>query len=353
VSMEGRISLPVRQFGRTGMSFTRVGLGTWAMGGLGPKMTWGSADDTESVATIRRAVDLGVNWIDTAAMYGHGHAEEVVGEAVGQIPEEDCPYISTKCGLRWGLADRTLRIGAPASLRWELDESLRRLKVDRIDLYFVHWPPQDGTPLEEYWATLIEMRRQGKIRAAGLSNHNMAQLQEAEAIGHVDACQPPFSAIEREAAQDLLPWCLAHETAVVNYAPMQSGLLTGMFSERRVKELPDNDWRKTHPNFTGEAFGRNLALAEALRPVAAKHATTVAAVAVAWTLGVPGIMSAIVGARRPDQVDSLVAAGTLELDYDDMTVIARAVEETGAGRWPACWPTQDGPDRAQAATDVT
>ena len=352
VSTDRHAPLPVRQFGRTGMSFTRVGLGTWAMGGLGPKMTWGSANDAESVATIRRAVDLGVNWIDTAAMYGHGHAEEVVGEAVGQIPEGNRPYISTKCGLRWGLADRTLRIGDPASLRWELDESLRRLKVDRIDLYFVHWPPEDGTPLEEYWATLVEMRRQGKIRTAGLSNHNLAQLQEAEAIGHVDALQPPFSAIERKAAQDLLPWCLAHETAVFNYAPMQSGLLTGTFSERRVSELPDNDWRKTHPNFTGQAFRRNLALAEAMRPVADKHATTVAAVAVAWTLEVPGTTSAIVGARRPEQVNSLVAAGTVELDHDDMTVIARAIEETGAGQGPACWPAQDGSGQTQPTADV-
>jgi aryl-alcohol dehydrogenase-like predicted oxidoreductase len=330
--------LPVEPIGTSGMLFTRVGLGTWAMGGLGPRMTWGDVDDEDSVATIRSAVEHGINWIDTAAMYGFGHSEEVVGDVLAGIPEADRPYVSTKCGLRWGLAEKTLRIGSPASLRWEVDESLRRLRLGRIDLYFVHWPAEDGTPIEEYWATLVEMRRQGKVRAVGLSNHDVGQLAAAESIGHVDVAQPPFSAIEREAADRLIPWCLEHNTAVFNYAPMQSGLLTGAFSEARVRTLPSNDWRKTHANFIGESLKRNVALADALRPIAEKHDSTVGAVAVAWTLAVPGVTAAIVGARRPSQVQSLVSAATLRLDVEDLESIAQAVETTGAGRGPVFSP---------------
>lgn len=329
-----RSPLPTRRVGSTEINLTRVGLGTWAMGGLGPKMTWGEADDKASTAAILRAVDLGINWVDTAAFYGFGHSEEVLGSAIAQIAEPDRPYISTKCGLRWGLADRTLRIGTPASIRWELDESLMRLRVDHVDLYFVHWPPEDGTPIEEYWGELVDLRGRGKIGAAGLSNHTLAQVQAAEAIGHVDCLQPPFSAIDRDAATDLVPWCLEHQVAVVNYGPMQNGLLTGAFSEARVRELADNDWRKTHANFIGEKLSRNIALADAMRPIAEKHATTVSAVAVAWTLAVPGITSAIVGARKPSQVDSIAAAADLELDSEDLIAVASAITATGAGHGP-------------------
>jgi aryl-alcohol dehydrogenase-like predicted oxidoreductase len=216
-----------------------------------------------------------------------------------------------------------------------------RLRVDHIDLYFVHWPPEDGTPLDEYWGELVDLRRWGKIRAAGLSNHTLAQVQEAEVVGHVDCLQPPFSAIDRDAAADLVPWCLEHEVAVVNYGPMQNGLLTGTFSDTRVRELPDNDWRKTHANFTGESLSRNLALADALRPIAEKHATTVSAVAVAWTLTVPGITSAIVGARKPSQVDSIAAAAELGLDSQDLLAVAAAIEATGAGHGPLLSPAKD------------
>ena len=292
-------SLPTQRLGSTDMELTRVGLGTWAMGGLGPKMTWGAADDDASSETIIRAVELGINWVDTAAFYGFGHSEEVLGETIAQLAESDRPYISTKCGLRWGLAERTLRIGTPASIRWELDESLMRLGVDQVDLYFVHWPPEDATPVEEYWGELVDLRRRGKVRAAGLSNHTLPQLEAAEAVGHVDCIQPPFSAIDRQAAEDLLPWCLEHEIGVVNYAPMQNGLLTGTFSERRVQELADNDWRKAHPNFTGAKLARNVALADALRPIANKYGSSAGAVAVAWTLAVPGVTSAIVGPAGP------------------------------------------------------
>jgi aryl-alcohol dehydrogenase-like predicted oxidoreductase len=209
-----------------------------------------------------------------------------------------------------------------------------RLGVEQIDVYYVHWPPEDATPIEEYWGELVDLRRRGKIRAAGLSNHTLAQVEAAEAVGHVDTLQPPFSAIDRDAAQDLIPWCLEHEAAVVNYAPMQNGLLTGTFSEQRVQRLADNDWRKTHANFTGDNLARNVALAEAMRPIADKHATSVGSVAVAWTLAVPGVTAAIFGARQPAQVDSLVAAAGLELDYEDLAAIASAIETTGAGHGP-------------------
>ena len=343
-----RPPLPTRRFGLTDMHFSRVGLGTWAMGGLGPKMTWGDADDRASKASVLRAVELGINWVDTAAFYGWGHSEEVLGAAIAQLPEADRPYISTKCGLRWGLAERTVRVGTPASIRWELDESLMRLGVEQIDVYYVHWPPEDATPIEEYWGELVDLRRRGKIRAAGLSNHTLAQVEAAEAVGHIDSLQPPFSAIDRDAAQDLIPWCLEHEVAVVNYAPMQNGLLTGTFSEQRVQQLADNDWRKTHANFTGENLARNVALAEAMRPIADKHATTVGCVAVAWTLAVPGVTAAIFGARQPAQVDSMVGAAGLELDYEDMMAIASAIDTTGAGRGPVFVPEAGGAGKGPA-----
>jgi aryl-alcohol dehydrogenase-like predicted oxidoreductase len=345
MTSEGK--LPTARLGTTDMSFSRVGLGTWAMGGLGPKMVWGPADDDESDGAIVAAIERGINWVDTAAFYGYGHSEEVLGAVLAKLPEDDRPYVSTKCGLRWGLAEKTLRIASPESLRWELDESLRRLGVDHIDLYFLHWPPDDGTPLEEYWGLFADFRREGKIVAAGLSNHSAAQLEAAEAVSHVDAVQPPFSAIDRTAAGELIPWCLDHDVAVVNYAPMQSGLLSGAFSEERVKALPDNDWRKTNVNFTGEKFQENMQFADALRPIAAKHDCSVGAVAVAWTLAVPGVTSAIVGARRPSQVDLLVTAAALELDTEDLVNIAGAIESSGAGKGPVFSPEPagDGADK--------
>jgi aryl-alcohol dehydrogenase-like predicted oxidoreductase len=327
-------TLPVQRLGRSDLWLTRVGLGTWAMGGLGAKMTWGAADDEDSIATIRTAIEAGINWIDTAAMYGLGHAEEVVAAALADYAQEDRPYIATKGGLRWDLADRTLRVGSPASLTWELDESLRRLEVDHVDIYYMHWPAQDGTALEEYWGAFCKMRQSGKARAIGLSNHDVSQLAAAEAVAHVDSLQPPFSAITREALGDLIPWCRENQTGVVNYAPMQSGLLTGSFSEQRVADLPSDDWRKTHDNFTGEHLHQNVGLAQSLKPIAAKHSATVGAVAVAWTLSIPGVTSAIVGARRPQQLDTLKTAAVLQLDSEDLADIARAIETTGAGHGP-------------------
>jgi aryl-alcohol dehydrogenase-like predicted oxidoreductase len=330
-------SLPVRRLGQTDMLITRVGFGSWAVGGDWA-VGWGSQDDQDSIAAIRHAVERGVNWIDTAAIYGVGHSEEVVAAALVEIPPSERPYIFTKCGLIPDPTDRTAaprQVGAPASIRDEIEGSLRRLKVEQIDLYQMHWPPQDGTPIEAYWQTLLDLKQAGKLRAVGLSNHNVEQLAAAEAIGHVDTLQPPFSAIRREIAAAELPWCEAHRTGVIVYSPMQAGLLSGSFSARRAAALPANDWRSRNAEFTGEALRRNLDVAVAMRVVAAGHRTTAAAVAVAWTLAWPGVTAAIVGARNPSQVDGWIEAATLSLTASDMAVIQSAIERSGAGHGPS------------------
>jgi aryl-alcohol dehydrogenase-like predicted oxidoreductase len=242
-------SLPTSRLGRTDLHITRVGFGAWAIGGAGWAYAWGGQDDAESIAAIRHAVESGINWIDTAAVYGLGHSEEMVAAALAGIPEADRPYIFTKGGLVWNPADRAAaprRAGAPASLRAEVETSLRRLDVERIDLYQMHWPAQDGTPVEEYWQVFQDLKREGKIRAAGLSNHDIWQLETAIGIGAVDAIQPPFSLIHRDAADDVLLWAHEHETGVIVYSPMASGLLSGAFTSERAASLAEGDWRASH-----------------------------------------------------------------------------------------------------------
>src|SRR6202035_858896 len=342
-------SLPTAQLGWTDMELTRVGFGAWAIGGGGWAFAWGSQDDGESIAAIRAAVESGVNWIDTAAVYGLGHSEEVVAAALAGLPEADRPYVFTKGGLVWDPADRTLaprRAGHPASLRAEVEASLRRLRVDRIDLYQMHWPAEDGTPVEEYWQTFADLKREGKVRAIGLSNHDVYQLEEAEDIANVDAIQPQFSLIHRDAADDVLLWAREHEAGVIVYSPMASGLLTGAFTAARAARLEPGDWRAGHPYFTEPALSANLALAEALRPVGERHGVTPAAVAVAWTLAFPGVTGAIVGARSPRQVDGWLPAASLELKDDDLSDLAAAVRATGAGTGPAMPPAVRQPPAA-------
>lgn len=328
---------PTRRFGNTDMEITRVGFGAWAIGGADWAVGWGSQDDSDSIAAIRHAVDRGINWIDTAAIYGLGHSEELVRKALADIPLAARPYVFTKCGLVWNEKDRKAlpqRVGASASIRNEVEQSLKRLGVERIDLYQMHWPAEDGTPLEEYWQTLLDLKKEGKIRAAGLSNHNAAQLEAAEQLGHVDTLQPPFSAIRRDMAKDELPWCHSHGTGIIVYSPMQAGLLTGHFSVERIKALPKDDWRSRNAEFTGERFERNVKLADAFKPIAERHRTTVPAVAVAWTLAWPGVTGAIVGARSPAQVDGWIDASTLELTNADRAEIAKVINSTGAGSGP-------------------
>jgi aryl-alcohol dehydrogenase-like predicted oxidoreductase len=331
------MSLPSRQLGRTGMAISRVGIGAWAFGGAGWVDTWGPQEDALSERAVRAAVERGVNWIDTAPIYGVGHAEEVVGRALRQIPANERPYVFTKAGVIWDPQhpyDKPALVGRPASIRRELEDSLRRLGLDRIDLHQVHAPPTDGTPLEECWQTFCDLRQEGKVRAIGLSNHDVAQLDAAEAVGHVDAVQPRFNLIHRDAV-DVLAWSAAHATGAIVYSPMASGLLSGSFTAARAAALDDDDWRRRHPDFTGNALARNLALADALGPIASHHGVTVAAVAVAWTLAFPGVTGAIVGVRRAAQLDAWLPAASLALDDSDLTRIADAIERTGAGSGPA------------------
>jgi aryl-alcohol dehydrogenase-like predicted oxidoreductase len=329
---------PTRRLGATDMHITRVGFGAWAVGGGGWQFAWGAQDDAASVAAIRHAVDRGVNWIDTAAVYGLGHSEEVAARALRDLPHDERPYVFTKCGLVWDERDRAApvrRVGHPESIRREADASLRRLGIERLDLLQMHWPAEDGTPLEDYWGTLLELKGEGKARAVGLSNHSAAQLAAAERIGHVDTLQPPFSAIHRQTAARELPWCAAHDTGVIAYSPMQSGLLTGAFSAERAARLPADDWRSRSTDFTGEGLRRNLALADGMRRIAERRGTTVSAVAVAWTLAWPGVTGAIVGARSPAQVDGWLPAASLSLSEMDIDEIAEVIERTGAGDGPA------------------
>ncbi len=329
--------LPRRKLGKDGPHITRIGLGAWAIGGGGWAFGWGTQDDAESLATMRRAVERGIDWIDTAAVYGLGHSEEVVGRFLRGMPAGERPYVFTKCGLVWDERNRPGEIRRdlrPASIRRECDASLRRLGVERIDLYQFHWPDDTGTPVEESWGEMARLVEAGKVRWAGVSNFDVPLLERCEAVRHVDSLQPPFSAISRDAAASPIPWCAEHATGVIVYSPMKSGLLTERWSEERVRQLAPDDWRRRSPDFQPPEIGRNLALRDALRPVAVRHGTTVAAVAVAWTLAWTGVTGAIVGARSPEQVDDWIGAAALSLASEDIEEIARAIALTGAGSGP-------------------
>jgi len=337
-SQVSKTALPKRRLGRTDMNITPVGFGAWAIGGADWAAGWGSQDDKKSIAAIRHAVERGINWIDTAAIYGLGHSEEIVRAALKGMPQAERPFVFTKCGLIWDEANRTAmpkQVGAPDSIRREVEQSLRRLGIDRIDLYQMHWPARDGTPVEDYWRALLDLKAEGKVRAVGLSNHNVAQLEAAERIGHVDTLQPPFSAIKREFAAAELPWCRAHETGVIVYSPMQAGLLTGAFSEDRAKTLAMDDWRSRDAEFSGDKLKRNLQLAAAMKSVAERHGATAAAVAVAWVLAWPGVTGAIVGARAPEQIDGWIDAASLTLARSDLEEIAATIVGTRAGSGPS------------------
>src|SRR5580692_2344233 len=331
------MALAKRSLGSSGLEITTVGFGSWAIGGGGWSYGWGHQDDAESIATMRHAIDLGINWIDTAAIYGLGHSEEVVGRLLRDIPQSQRPFIFTKCGMAFesdpmAEPQRTLK---PDSIRRECEASLRRLGVDRIDLYQFHWPDETGTPVEDSWATMVQLIEEGKVRAGGVSNFDVPLLERCERVRHVDSLQPPFSMIRREAAADVIPWCATHGAGVIVYSPMQSGLLTDRFTKERVSQFAQDDWRRSTPEFREPNLSRNLRLRDALRPIAQRYGTTISSIAVAWTLSWPGVTGAIVGARSAEQVDGWIRAGEIELTPQDVDEIARAIGDTRAGRGPA------------------
>jgi aryl-alcohol dehydrogenase-like predicted oxidoreductase len=330
--------LPTRPLGTSGLVITTVGFGAWAAGGGGWSYGWGPQDDDESLDAMRRAVALGVNWIDTAAVYGLGHSEELVGRLLRDLPASERPLVFTKGGMVWDERDRMaspVQTLAPESLRREVEASLRRLRVERIDLYQFHWPDAVGTPIEDSWAAMGRLIEEGKVRAAGVSNFDVSLLERCEAIRQVDSLQPPFSLIRRQVAVAEIPWCAEHGTGVIGYSPMQSGLLTDRFDAARIQGLAEDDWRRRSADFRPPRLGRNLALRDALRPIARRHDATVSALAVAWTLAWPGVTGAIVGARSAEQVEGWIGAAGLELAAEDLDAIAAAVERTGAGTGPA------------------
>jgi aryl-alcohol dehydrogenase-like predicted oxidoreductase len=331
-------TLPRERLGSSALEITRVGFGAWAIGGGGWAFGWGPQDDGASLAAMRHAVGLGVNWIDTAAVYGLGHSEEVVGRLLRELPASERPLVFTKCGLVWDDAQRMAeprRVLRPDSIRAECEASLRRLGVEHIDLYQFHWPDESGTAVEDSWDTMLRLVEEGKVRAAGVSNFGVDLLERCQARGHVDSLQPPFSLIRRAAAGLEIPWAASYGTGVICYSPMQSGLLTDGFDARRVTAFSRGDWRRRSPEFQPPRLARNLALRDALRPIARRHETTVSAVAVAWTLAWPGVTGAIVGARSPEQVDGWVPAAALALTAVDVEEIATAVKATRAGAGPA------------------
>ncbi len=310
--------MPLVELGTTGMAISRVGLGTWAFGGSGGGWMygWGDQADDSSIATIRAAVEAGINWIDTAAVYGRGHAESVVGRALRDIPEADRPYVFTKAGRQWQEDDP----GAPlrsvltsATIRGDVEGSLRRLGVERLDLLQLHWPATDGTPVQEYWPVLAALRQEGKIRAAGLSNHWLAQLDAAQAVAPVDSVQLPLSLLKPEAAQAETLWCQQHDAGFLAYSPLASGLLSGHMSRERVGRLAPEDWRRRSPDFTGDRLQANLRAGERLGRLAADRGITPATLAIAWVLACPGVSGAIVGARRPDHLRDWLPALEYEL----------------------------------------
>lgn len=316
-----------RALGSSGPEISTVGFGAWAAGGPW-KVGWGPQSDEDSIAAIRRSIELGCNWIDTAAIYGLGHSEEVVGRALAGI-DRATVIVATKCGRvpdETGTPHSDLR---PRAIREQLEESLVRLKTDYVDLYQIHWPDNEtGTPIEESWSAMSALQAEGKIRYLGASNFDTDQLARCEAVRHVDSLQPPYSLVRRDIEADVLPWCREHCVGVIVYSPMQAGLLSGAFDMGRVAE---DDWRRRNAFFQEPALSRHLALVERLRPIAARSGKTVGQLAIAWTVAQPGVTAAIVGARRPEQVDQNAGAMGWALTLAELNEIedaARAAAPT-------------------------
>jgi aryl-alcohol dehydrogenase-like predicted oxidoreductase len=318
--------MQTRKLGNSDLQITPIGCGAWAIGGSGWQFAWGSQDDNDSIAAIHRSLELGVNWIDTAAVYGLGHSEEVVGRAL-KTWRGARPYVFTKCGLRWDANGNVRKVLSADSIRREVEDSLRRLSVDVIDLYQIHWPPDpDSAELEEGWSKLAQLQRQGKVRWIGVSNFDVQQLRRVQTIAPVTSLQPRYSLVHREIEDQVLPCCLQEGIGVIVYSPMVSGLLTGAMTRERAAKLPKDDWRKNHPDFTEPALSRNLAVVERLREMARQHNRSTGEVAIAWTLHNPAVTGAIVGARNARQAEGVMRAGELRLTDEEVNEIETFVE---------------------------
>lgn len=322
-----------KSLGNADFSISPIGLGTWAIAGPGWEYGWGAQDDAESLAALEHALERGVNWIDTAAVYGLGHAEEIVGRLLHRVPSSRRPLVFTKGSLVWDRTTKQITHSlAPNSLAHEIEDSLRRLQVETIDLYQLHWPafppggPDEG--IEAALSALAKAREQGKIRAIGVSNFNVVQLKRALAITDIASLQPPYSALMREVEKDILPFCEQSEIGVIAYSTLQSGLLTGAMTRERIAGLPVDDWRKTRsPDFQEPRLTENLALVEAFRRIGEGHGLTPAAVAIAWVLRQSAVTGAIVGARRPAQVDGLIGAANFRLSAEELAEVTRLLPE--------------------------
>jgi aryl-alcohol dehydrogenase-like predicted oxidoreductase len=309
--------MKTKQLGKSDLSITPIGFGAWAIGGSGWEFGWGEQDDKQSVAAIHRALELGINWIDTAAVYGMGHSEEVVALAL-RTWSGPRPYVFTKCGLRWddqGYVHRSLN---PASIRQECEDSLRRLKIDVIDLYQIHWPTEE---LEEGWSAMVRLQKEGKVRWIGVSNFNVGEMRRAQGIAPITSLQPPYSLVRREIEHEILPYCRSEELGVIVYSPMASGLLTGAMTRQRVDALSMSDWRSRDVEFQEPRLSKNLALVERLREIGERHGRPPGQIAIAWTLRNPAVTGAIVGARNAKQVEGNVGAANFRLTDEEIAEI--------------------------------
>jgi len=315
--------METKKLGNSGMNISRIGFGAWAIGGAGWEFSWGEQDDNDSIAAILKSLELGINWIDTAAVYGLGHSEEVLARAL-KLWKGPRPYVFTKCVLRWDERGKVYQEFSAASIRRECEGSLRRLQTSVIDLYQMHWPPQDNGPgLEEAWTTMAALQKEGKVRWIGVSNFNTEQIRRAQAIAPVTSLQPPYSLIRRK-VEETLPYCLEQGIGVISYAPMASGLLTGAMTRERAAALPPGDFRSRNPEFKEPRLSRNLELVDRLRKVGAKYGRQPGEVAIAWVLRNPAITGAIVGARSAKQVEGIVGAADLRLAAEDVAEIEGA-----------------------------
>jgi len=312
--------METRQFGNTDLHLSRIGVGAWAMGGGDWKFGWGSQDDDASIAAIHHAIDRGINWIDTAAVYGIGHSEEVVGRALRGCSKK--PYLFTKCGRV--LVEGTLTtVLTESSIRGELEGSLKRLGVDSVELYQIHWPAADEKQTEVGWRTFAKLRAEGKVRHIGVCNFNAAQLEAIRAIAPVESLQPPYSLLDRAIEAETLPYCQKHNLGLLAYSPMASGLLTGRMTRERFAALPANDWRRNGRLFQEPILTQGLGLVEVLRGIGNKHGVTPGVVAIAAVLAHPAVTTAITGVRNPEQVEELLPAAGLKLDAEDIAAIQR------------------------------